>query len=146
MAQVLTALSVLGAAVQVWGWSKFLASTNEPSAEVNFRSWRVNLLSVLVNIGTQVAALVVTYIYNGGNVAALGLTGGGLGITGVGAYFIYEYVRLYWYNYDPYGDMASEPFNWFASDEDSGGVLNILDGFSESTDNAIDNGINNWTV
>ena len=96
----------------------------------------------MINCLAQAIVAVFTYIQTGSsNLISLALSGGGFAATGAGAYLVFNHVRLFWYNYDPNGEMATQPFNWLANDSDSGGVADLITNASKETDNAIENAL-----
>ena len=121
-------LSLLALGIWVWGMLKWYDTKEEPNMKVNFRAWRINLLSFLVSLIVSIYNIAVSWAYTYNRSwgilswgAAIGATLGTVAVA-IGIYFGW-FIKNLWYAYDAAGTLANQDFDWFKwtdrSDEDA---------------------------
>jgi hypothetical protein len=104
----------------VWGWLQYGKAIELPNKRTTFRSWRTNWLAGFVLSGVTLLIAIYEFVWQVywmegyyGGVVQIWCSMSFFLATVLGWIFVF-WLRGLWYNYDKYGIMRWEDFDWFA--------------------------------
>ena len=115
-------LTLLALGIYAWGFVYWYKSIDVPSAKSMFRSWRINFIDFWVAAGVTLINIVFAWLFR--STSAVVIVSYGLIIatfiaaasiaTGI---FMGWRMKNLWWTYDPEGELANQPFDYFGCDE-----------------------------